>query len=141
MNARHREHKQAIRGFMQEHYTDERLAQLLAHAQSGRLYYMQCCCFIGIPTADHALRGGEAMCSVAEWPAEQLHYKAARLLSGAEEAEHGFYELPTASHQGRSGETGNAIRRRILIPMIRAEMKRRERARHLIAEPELIAAT
>lgn len=49
--------KKPIREFMQKHYTDERLAQLLAHAQDGKLSYWSCCCFIGIPTAVHS--GGQ----------------------------------------------------------------------------------
>lgn len=101
--------KQVIRRFMRDHYTDERLAQLLAHAQDGKLRYESCCCFIGIPTADHALLSvmlGD-------------HSKTAReTLSGAVEAEDAFLYLDIKPD-------GNEKRRRILIPMIRAEQRRR----------------
>ena len=100
--------KQHIRAFMQAHYTDERLAQLLAHAQDGKLAYCSCCCLIGIPTANHALRG---------------------------ECDYRNYLGHDSPHNSLSGDASSAyanialgedsIRRRILIPMIRAEMKRR----------------
>jgi hypothetical protein len=106
-NVQFKQSKQAIRNFMQLHYTDERLAQLLAHAQEGKLSFMSCCCFIAIPTANHALRqrgetGG--------------HLLIARTLPGAIEAELAFMSLGQDTR-----------RRRILIPMVRAEMRRRER--------------
>jgi hypothetical protein len=101
--------KQPIRDFMKEHYTDERLAELLAHAQDGKLSYYSCCCFIGVATAQKALVGA----TVFNWHGDK-HYTAARRLSGAITAEAAF------------GALGNAAkRRRLLIPMIRAEMKRR----------------
>ncbi|MCI0526562.1 MAG: hypothetical protein L0Y56_03795, partial [Nitrospira sp.] len=49
--------KAPLRAYMQQHYSDEKLAALLAHARDGKLAYHSCCCFIGIATADHALRG------------------------------------------------------------------------------------
>jgi hypothetical protein len=48
MNQDLRQWKQALRAFMQQHYTDERLAMLLAHAESGKLSFTSCCCFIGV---------------------------------------------------------------------------------------------
>jgi hypothetical protein len=113
-----RENKQAIRRFMREHYTDERLAMLLAHAQSGRLAFRSCCCFIAIPTADHTLQGA---CYFNE-----PHYRAARTLDPSTPtsvwgvAEQAYHDIVNDSHD-------DAKRRRILIPMIRAEMHRRER--------------
>lgn len=105
----HRERKQAIRDFMQEHYTDERLAWLLAHARAGKLAYDSCCCFVGIPQAPHALKGsGERGGS--------LHYGGFRR-SLAEEA---FLCIDRFKFEDEG-------RRRILIPMIRAEMRRRAR--------------
>ncbi len=50
-----KETKQIIRDFMKTNYSDERLAMLLAHAQSGKLAFNSCCCFVGVSTAQHAL--------------------------------------------------------------------------------------
>lgn len=108
-----RELKKPIRSFMREHYTDERLAMLLAHARDGKLDYTACCCFIGIVTANHALtekwtHGGDRTVP---------HLAAARHLVGAYDAEESFFQF---------GPGNPEKRRRILIPMIRAEMRRRE---------------
>lgn len=111
----HRERKNAIRGFMREHYTDERLAQLLAHAQDGKLTFWSCCCFIGIVTADHRLCGSLMQRILAD----PDHYLVARRLNGAYGAEKAFAALP---HDKLS-------RIRLLIPIIRAEMRRRDRMR------------
>ena len=116
----HKQNKQAIREFMQDHYTDERLAMLLAHAQDGKLAYGSCCCFIGIPTVDHPALVGHG------FPIT-LHAAKARLQwpLTAPAAEFAFFQLAPGleSHHVAS----DAKRRRILIPMIRAEMRRRER--------------
>jgi hypothetical protein len=134
MKQEFRERKQAIRNFMQAHYTDERLAMLLAHAQEGKLLFASCCCFIGVATADHTLSTisnselFEAMYGDS-YPAYERnplpfqrivrHYdKTAKSLPGALEAEMAYMKL------GGDG-LDDAVRRRILIPMIKAEMKRR----------------
>jgi len=114
------ERKRHIRAFMQAHYTDERLAQLLAHAQDGKLGFISCCCFVGIATADHALRGGDE--SIGE------HYGDAMEFVGAQEAEDSYNHLYRIGGRGLNwAETAerNSLRRRVLIAMIRTEMKRR----------------
>ena len=117
MNKELKQRKQTIRQFMREHYTDERLVMLLAHAQSGSLAFMSCCCFIGIPTADHALRGNLQVDG-------EEHYLAAKRLIGAGAAEGAYMMLHFDNHG----------RRRRLIPIIKAELRRRERLRTL--EPD-----
>jgi predicted protein tyrosine phosphatase len=97
------EGKEILRTFMREHYTDERLAMLLEHAQSGRLRFLSCCCFIGVATADH--------------------YIAARRLSGADDAERAYGHLATTIYDPER----DAQRCLRLIPIIRAEMRRRDR--------------
>jgi hypothetical protein len=106
--------KQILRKFMADHYSDERLAMLLAHAQEGKLNFHSCCCFIGIPNADHALQSGFS------YELGFKHYIKSWDLNGARQAEHDFCGL---------GNTEQA-RRRILIPMVCAEIKRRDRARY-----------
>ncbi len=100
---------------MVKNYTDEKLAALLAHAQDGKLAYVSCCCFIGIPTADHPLKG-------VEWNYNGTHYTKAAETMGT---------MAGLAYSGLSNDIDYAekeiSRRRILIPMIRAEMKRRAR--------------
>lgn len=121
------ERKQAIRKFMQDHYTDERLCQLLAHAQEGKLAYYSCCCFIGIVTAEHPLRGEVDLGSN-----HFTHVGKARELPGGALAEHAFLTLP---REESSRQERNEERRRILIPMVRAEIRRREKERAKIVQP------
>jgi len=127
--------KQHIRAFMKAHYTDERLAQLLAHAQDGKLAFNSCCCLIGAINSPHALRGDRTTNSYKEVPGEVNHHIRVRQEVGklAVQAEQAFCEM--CAGPGRDCYSGDAKRRRILIPMIRAEMRRRERAR--AAQPEV----
>lgn len=118
-------YKQTIRRFMQSQYTDERLAQLLAHAQEDKLSYYSCCCFIGVATATHALK---AQLDIP--PSFEPHYRAAGKLPGADDAESAYAQIGSLNRM--SDESHDAIRRRILIPMIKAEMKRRSHARQEI---------
>lgn len=122
--------KQDIRAFMRAHYTDERLAQLLAHAEDGKLSYNSCCCFIGVCTADHPLH------TDSDFSGGAPHFYIAQALDGAREAELAFAALPNASISTESDlDARHDIRRRILIPMIRAEMWRRERLKQAEAQP------
>lgn len=93
--------EEIISSFLQTAYTDERLAALLAHAQDGKLSYWSCCCFIGIPTAIHALRGQMGSVTASMEP----HYDKACGIPGASDAE-------DAS---------------LIIPFVLEEMERRER--------------
>lgn len=117
MNQQLKQNKQIIRQFMRENYTDERLAMLLAHAQSGRLEYQSCCCFIGVVTADHALHGEGTHKDGGS------HFIRARRLAGAEDAEWAFNAFFLWWAEGTAEEQ----RRRRLIPIIRAEQKRRDK--------------
>lgn len=107
-----REQKVALRFFLQQ-YPDDKLAALLAHAQDGKLAYHCCCCFIGVINAPHALQTSGSFLP-QEGP---VHHNEARLLPGGFEAEMAFRGLGNDSD-----------RRRLIIPLIRAEFWRRERA-------------
>lgn len=112
--------KKAIRAFF-PNYTTEKLAAYLAHAQDGKVFYSSCCCFIGGATADHALQG---RCGTNGYS----HYKVAKNLPDADAAEAAFFELgmPQYKHPiATNGLEADAQRRRVLIPMIRAELLRR----------------
>jgi len=100
-----------ISRFLERNYSDEQLAALLAHAESDRLSYNSCCCLVGISAATHALRGEH------EYDFDgDAHLERGRQLPWAKEAEFEFALL---------GPDGT--RRRILIPLVLAEMERRER--------------
>jgi hypothetical protein len=117
-----RERKRHIRAFF-VHYTDEKLCALLAHARDGKLDFPSCCCFIGVATADHALRSWEETSDFYK----QEHFIRARSLPGASDAEHAYFSLSPNSFE----DAGEKQRRRILVPMIRAEMKIRQWQREL----------
>lgn len=124
MNQELRENKQICRAFLQEHYTDERLAMLLAHAEDGKLSYFSCCCFIGTATSDHALRGHSVLIEIAAALPRGApdfvfpkHYFAAKNLRGAEDAEEAFFDL---------GDDA-AERRAEILGIIRKEIRRRDR--------------
>ena len=129
MDAQLKAAKPPIREFLRTAYSDERLAMLLAHAQEGKLSYMSCCCLIGIPTANHALKevlqGGD-------------HIIKSRALPGGMEAEKAFYALIGGLATPKASlEVGDHARRLRLIPMVKAEMRRRSRLRaQTVAERE-----
>jgi hypothetical protein len=121
----HRERKQLIYAHLRANFTDQVLADLLAHAQDGKLVYLSCCCLRGFYTADHPYAG-----EVADYRGG--HYE----LANSEEA---IASAPAYAEMGDDIRftdwiKGDELRRRILIPMIRAEMKRRANLR--IAAPE-----
>ena len=128
-------HVAILQEFMKMHYSDERLAMLLAHAESGRLSFCSCCCFIGVVTADHPLR---TYYSIDDYfPSSErermdyddTHYKAARLLPLAVAAEFAFMRLGMGDEDDEDKYNTDANRRAALIPLIREEMQRRERLR------------
>jgi len=140
MNDFARSIKEPIRFFLRSG-PDSWLAALLAHAQDGKLGFYSCCCFVGSRTATHALRPAYGTNNAfveslhCEWrwssPHHWLpsiagsadHLKEARKQPGGTEAEIAFRDLGL-----RYGVNDDALRRRVVIPMIKAEMRRRERA-------------
>jgi len=129
MDIRFRIWKRAVRQFLRTAYSDERLAWLLAHAQSGKLSYQSCCCLIGVPTADHSLCG-----KVDLSKSTPRHYELARMLPGAKEAEMAFWELGYVGGS-RLHKSSDDLRRRRLIPMIRAVIRARDRATRENSQP------
>jgi len=120
MNQTLREHKQVMRSFIREHYTDQRLAEVLAHAQDGKFSYRSCCCLIGAATANHPLREEDDY-------SDDLHYAKARQLNNAVSAELS-YACPSGHFEDSPSDKG---RRLLIIPILRAEQKRRARLKEL----------
>ena len=121
MNSELKQSKRAIRIFLRTAYTDERLTWLLAHAQNGDLSYQSCCCLVGVATANHPLRSQTSARKISG----ASHYAVARLFLGAREAEWAFFRLGFIGRTWRL--TCDDLRRRRLIPMLRAEISRRSR--------------
>jgi hypothetical protein len=127
MNNRLGELKKGIRAFF-PNYTTEGLTAYLAHAQDGKVFYSSCCCFVGGATADHALQG---RCDTNDY----RHYQAAKNLPGADRAEAAFFDLGRPHYKypiGTDGLKADAQRRRVLIPMIKAELRRRARQAEMV---------
>ena len=119
--------EEIISGFLQTAYTDERLAMLLAHAEDGKLSFFSCCCVAGIPTAEHALRG-----RTDDW---SEHGKTYGDIPGGDVVSKAFNNLATSFAFDR----WDAERRSALIPLIHAEMQRREFLRAQQVEvPEMV---
>ena len=113
-------YEETLTNFMRRHYSDERLAMLLAHAEDGRLVYQSCCCFIGVATADHALQG---KLDAGAAP-KQSHYVKATELDGARAAEIAFFELTWPD-----GHSANKSGLATVTRLIRDEVARRDRVR------------
>lgn len=109
--------EEILTAYMQNHYTDERLAALLAHAEDGKLSWSSCCCFVGVATADHALEG--RVSGIENMLVFPDHLDKAFAYEGAGDANVAYEQL------GRCDEA----RRAKLIPLIKAEMARREAVR------------
>lgn len=115
---RTQELKIPIRAFLRANYSEQNLCDALAHAKDGKWSAYSCNCLIGLPSARHALNTAHMFCG--------LHYTAAKDIPGANEAESAFISLGLYSATG-AGAGSDPIRRRILIPMLRAELRRRSR--------------
>lgn len=108
--------EEVISEYLRSAYTDERLVMLSAHAEDGKLAFNSCCCLIGIPTVSHALMGKYDVC-----PEGRRHTNNARGAEGslADRAEDAFCALAY----------NDVDRRARIIPLIKAEIARREAER------------
>lgn len=113
-----------IQRFLQT-YGDQALIALLDHAEKGMLAFSSCCCLIGARNAPHALKGylhfGTAQ------PADCYHHQEMRDIPGGKEAEDEYRALGS----------DDVERRERIIPLIRAEILRRETERGQSSTPAL----
>jgi len=120
--------EQILTDYMRRHYSDEALAHLLAHAEDGRLAFHSCTCFIGVPPAVAASSALHGECVM--WGCRALFASEARRdIPEADAAEDAFFDLGQYDHDRRNN----------LIPLIKAEMARREFLRS--ESPELTEVT
>ena len=115
MNEILRHSKRVIRGYLQTQYSDTNLTEILDHARSGGLAHYSCCCVAGLPFRQHAgLSGIETMLNHEPLYLDVLNGAAVSLafswLAGAE-------VIPDP----------DALRRLRIIPMVLAEIRRRNR--------------
>jgi len=105
-----RGHKQAIRAFLRERPT-EKIAAQLAHAQDGKLSFWSCCCFVWFYTnsGNHQYEDARGYSEKHEAPSRR-HFS----WRGAESA---YFSLGVVDRE----------RRRRIIPILKAELRRRER--------------
>ena len=96
--------KKGMRQFMRANYKDEHLISAIDRCRAGSLQFNDCDCFIGHVCVE---RGVTA----------QYWLQRARLLPYAVEGENGYQRL--ADNDGK--------RQRRLLPMLRAEIRRRAR--------------
>lgn len=113
--------EQILTEYMRQNYSDQKLAELLAFAEDGKLSYSSCCCFVGVPTANHSLMSMADAASASDCD----HYQSAIAIPEAPVAERAFRTLAVDSADG-SSEERDAERRARLIPLIYAEIKRRD---------------
>ncbi len=109
------EAKKTARAFLREQYSDTNLTKALDHMRAGNFSFTSCCCFIGLVTADHALRNYTMIWQVN-------HYYAAKCRPGADAAEAAVAVL---GRKSQSAAIYDDLLRRRLIPMILFEIKRR----------------
>lgn len=107
--------------FLQNVPTDAELVAILAHAEDNKLAYGCCTCLISSPGAPHVLVGDAWYCEGAE-----EHLKQARIQPFAEAAEKEFLWL---GDPGGGLPYNNEMRRERVIPLLRAEIQRREQSR------------
>lgn len=104
--------EQILTDFLRRNYSDENLIAGLAHAEDGKLSPFSCCCFVGIPTADHPLQGAGAKMPLS-------HVDRAMRLPGAFAANSAFARLAN----------NDSERCALIVPIFRTEIERRERVR------------
>jgi hypothetical protein len=121
-----KESKQLIRLWISERFSDERLAEVYAFNQDGRMRYCSpCCCLRGVTEAERLHDFDEAC--------DRQHYIRLNTAEGVE-AELAYNVLGNvAAHRPNFGD---GLRQRRLSAILRAQMRIRSRAR----QQELVAA-
>jgi uncharacterized protein (DUF58 family) len=109
--------------FLQTHYTDDTLAALIAHTEDGKLSFDSCCCLVGIPTADHALRGRTGATAANREP----HYIDASRYIDLPMDDMEQHPVYLAEVEFRDLGEDDQERRERLLPLLYAERERRER--------------
>lgn len=120
--------EQIISEFLKTEYTDAKLIELLDGAESGVLSFYSCCCLRGLPTAKHKIMGTNAAGVTLSQLRSPISHGDPIVCSEAYlEADRAYYRLgePIAT----DGLEDDMRRRERVIPLIKAEILRREQER------------
>lgn len=131
MNKLLRKDKQDIREFIQQQFTDEKLASVYAFNRDGKMeFYNTCSCLMGVTLSDH-LHHKKCPDSI-DRNGFKGHYRKAQILPLANAAEIAYGQLgyPLGSSYKNEDKLDLGLRRRLrLSAILRAEMRRRDRIR------------
>jgi hypothetical protein len=122
-----RESKQLIRHWISERFSDERLAQVYAFNQDGRMRFQSACdCLLGV-TGSSTLHQPED-CPDADWPA---HYFRIRYNGGqfALDVEQAYNIIGWVGSRGFMHDSSDRLRQVRLSAILRAQMRIRARQR------------
>lgn len=131
--------KQPIRQWLAL-FPEQRLVDLLAHAQDGKLSFYSCCCLIGMLNAKGRLRGRDREPEVLDGHEMNHHLTMRSGYPEAERAEDAYLSIGIIATR-QSDEESESRRRRILIPMIRSEMWQREHRKSLTQHHPVLSLT
>lgn len=112
-----------IRAWIRAHFSDQKCAEVLAFAQDGRMSYTDPCgCLMGVTKSSY-LHQGDHICT-------SRHYDEACEFDAEGNAERGFKNLAYPDGQDEeSADWGtDTLRLRRFIPILKAEIRRRDRA-------------
>jgi hypothetical protein len=123
-----RESKQLIRRWISERFSDERLAQVYAFNQDGKMRFQSACdCLLGV-TGSSTLHEPEN-CPDDDWPAHyfRIRYNGGQFALDCEQA----YNILGWLNTRRFGiaDCSDELRKRRLSAILRAQMRIRARAR------------
>src|ERR1043166_6181411 len=123
-----RESKQLIRRWISERFSDERLAQVYAFNQDGKMRFQSACdCLLGV-TGSPTLHEPES-CRDDDWPAHyfRIRYNGGQFALDCEQA----YNILGWLNTRRFGiaDCSDELRKRRLSAILRAQMRIRARAR------------
>jgi hypothetical protein len=118
-----KEAKQTIRDYFRTAYSDEQLAELLDYTRAGKLRFMSCCCVAGFVTRAEGMAPLEPDQSMNYHSNGEFHILGDNPQWGV--VSEAFNIL--ARYESGCDDRRDAKRRRILIPMILAEIRRRQR--------------
>lgn len=113
-----------IRRFIQMHWSDQKLAEVYAFNRDGKMRYDDACgCIRGVTLSDTLHTEEDKPCCPSDHYVDTVH------MEGAREAERGYLRLHRFTWAPDQPEFEGLAQRR-LSAILRAEMRRRERARH-----------
>lgn len=137
MNQKLRKNKTIIREFLGRAYIDSDIAAVLDHARAGLFSYTSCCCLAGFPTRQHAPQAiGGFKKEDGEATYHDYYPGIGAVYAAIAYSWLGERDLGHANNGGIDAE--DALRRRIIVPMLMAEIRRRRMRLQFAAEVEAV---